>query len=71
MYACRCWVRTSWRCTGSGTKSARRTGRAMAERGETMPVAIALGGDPASRLRGVGAAAADDRRVPVRGIPAR
>ena len=44
--------------------------RTMAERGETMPVCIAIGARPGVDLRGERAAAADGRRVSLRRIPA-
>ena len=44
--------------------------REMAERGEKMPVCIALGADPAVDVLGERAASADDRRVHVRRISA-
>jgi len=46
--ACRSLGHAPSRCIGSGTKSVRRTGVRMAERGERMPVVIAIGADPAS-----------------------
>ena len=48
MYRVQVLDRAPSRCTGSATRSAPRTGATMAERGETMPVCIAIGADPAS-----------------------
>jgi len=47
MYRVQVSARASWRCTGTAQGGRRALAR-DAERGETMPVAIALGGDPAS-----------------------
>ena len=71
---------TGCRCSGANTlamhwqrhKVGAAHWREMAERGERMPVVIALGADPASIYSGSRAAAADDRRVPLRRLsPAR
>ena len=44
--------------------------REMAERGEKMPVCIAIGARPGLDVLGARAAAANDRRVPLRRLPA-
>ena len=52
MYRVQVLGRTRSPCTGSGTRSARRTGARWRSSGERMPVVIALGGDPASIYSG-------------------